>query len=197
MAIDLQQFCANNDQACFGRDYLLRPIHVGDWSLASNGHIAVRVPRAAGSDVTPDVPQSVLSIFDDHSTEDAGELPLFTPPIGECDCTRCGGTGIDEDDDYGGVTKSTCDICEGTGKIPLLHVTSIEINETIMAARYLQQIRALPFPKLAYGFWPGRHDPERPQQRVHFAFEGGIGLLMPLRRPYATHFQLSRPGAAS
>ncbi|MCW5720851.1 MAG: hypothetical protein KIS86_06890 [Devosia sp.] len=193
--IDLQPFCG--DHGLIVRDYLSRPIHIGPWTIATNGHIAIRIPRLPDAADTLTAPASIATIFDSHSTEDLGELPLFTPPAGSCDCADCGGTGEDIEDDYGRITTSTCERCAGTGKIPLLHVTSVEISGAILAARYLEIIRALPFPKLAYGHWPGAYEPGRDQHPVHFIFDGGIGQLMPMRYAHDTHFNLVRPGVAA
>jgi hypothetical protein len=191
--IDMQPFCG--DSGLIVRDYLSRPMHLGDWTIACNGHIAVRVPRLPDTQETATAPAMIFDMFKDHSAADLGELPLFTPPTGEMDCRSCGGTGEEVDDDYGRAITSTCDTCNGSGKEPILHVTSIEINETILAARYFEMIRALPFPKFSYGFWPGLYSEVSAKQAVHFTFEGGVGLLMPMRSAYPTHFKLSRPGA--
>lgn len=193
--IDLQPFCG--DIGLVVRDYLSRPIHLGQWTIACNGHIAVRVPRLPDSQETITAPSSLVDLFRDHSTADLGELPIFSPPSGEMECRSCNGSGEDVDDDYGDAVTSPCESCSGSGKEPLLHVTSVEINETILGARYFELIRALPFPKLAYGFWPGRHDPNRPAQPLHFTFDGGIGRLMPMRFAHENHVKLSRPGACT
>lgn len=193
--IDLQAFCGS-----FGllfRECMNRPIHMGAWTIATNGHIAIRIPRLPATGETQTAPQSIAAIFDTHRTDDLGELPLFTPPDGECDCALCGGSGEEVDDDYGNRVTSTCSDCNGSGKTPLLHDTSVEINGTILAGKYFELIRALPFPKLSYGYWPGAYVMGRSQHPVHFSFEGGIGLLMPMRGPYRLHFNLVRPGGAA
>lgn len=191
---DLQPFCG--DTSFIVRDYLSQPMHIGPWTIASNGHIAIRVPRLPGTEDTT-APESITGIFNAHSTADLGELPLFSPPEGEADCVYCQGSGVIEDDDYGWATIETCDDCRGTGKIPLLHITSVEIKEKILAARYFELIRALPFPKLAYGDWPGPYTTEGKQHPLSFTFEGGIGLLMPMRGSYDHHVRLMRPGATA
>lgn len=193
--IDLQPFCG--DTGVIVREYLGRPIHIGSWTIATNGHIAIRIPRLPDTIETLAAPASVAAIFETHSTEDLGELPLFTPPIGECACAGCGGTGEDVDDDYGRVVISTCGDCSGTGKMPLLNATSVEIDGVILAAKYFELIRALPFPKLSYGYWPGPYEPDRNKHLLHFTFDGGIGLLMPMRGPYEIHLNLVRPGVAA
>lgn len=192
-SIDLQPFCG--DFGLIVRDYLSQPMHLGPWTIASNGHIAIRVPRLPDTEETVTAPSAILDLFKDHSTADLGELPLFTPPTGEMDCRSCNGSGV-ELDDFDDEITLPCQNCKGSGKEPILHVTSVEINETILAARYFELIRALPFPKLAYGTWPGLYAEDSAQDKVHFTFEGGVGLLMPMRFGYPSHYVLSRPGAA-
>lgn len=191
--IDLMPFCAamytNPD-----RTWLHGPIHFDSWTVATNGHIAVRIPRLPDTEVTPSVPPSVLSIFDLHAADDWGELPLFTSPAGTTDCDWCLGSGTEVEGED--ALPSVCPACLGTTRMPLAELTSVELKGTIFSGRYLQRIRALPFPKLSYGNWPSPYAGQGVgNASIKFVFEGGIGLLMPMRRPHASHFQLTRPGA--
>lgn len=193
-SIDLEPFCGDvrhNDYLC-----LRRPIHTGQWTIASNGHIAIRVPRLPSTPETLGVPDKIAAIFDRHSSEDLGELPLFTPPTGTCKCKDCDGIGK-EFDESGRFPVSDCTYCDGSGAAPQLNYTSVELDGVILAARYLEKIRGLPFPKFAYGSWPAPYAPGRAQGCVYFSFEGGIGALMPMRYHHHFSFNLTRPGRAA
>ncbi|AKR57149.1 hypothetical protein XM25_15385 [Devosia sp. H5989] len=190
--IDLEAFCASPDDALLGRPFLCQPMHHAEWTVATNGHIAVRVPRIAGSEDTKGAPlETLFGIFTRHSTDDLGELPLFTPPEASCQCYWCEGTGLEPDEFEVQPTESSpCSECGGAGLVPLVNRMSVEIGQTILAARYFQMIRSLPFPRLSYGSLL----PAEEGVPVSFVFEGGIGLLMGMRSKHETHVPLYRPG---
>ena len=62
MNIKLRDFCAAAD---YWRDWLKQPFSIGDYSYASNGSIAIRVPRQAGvSDLALDHVRDVQLVID-------------------------------------------------------------------------------------------------------------------------------------
>ncbi|KFL27057.1 hypothetical protein JP74_09075 [Devosia sp. 17-2-E-8] len=186
-SIDLATFCARKPYI-YSRTYLLAPLHFGEYTIATNGHIAVRVPRAAGASDTESAPvETIFGLFKQHCLEDLGELPLFTPPTGECACDWCGGDGYE--DNFDTTFANPCEACNGTGQMPLLNKSSVELGGAVLGAQYFEMIRALPFAKLSYASLPTSMD--RP---ISFVFDGGIGMLAAMRRPQETHFSLIRPG---
>jgi hypothetical protein len=123
--IDLQQFCADPYDP---RIYLTRPFTLGNYTLASNGHILIRVDHQDGYLSPENMPENatnaVLSIPDTAYSKlgtETGTLPLagYKPYLVECGtcagtgkintCPQCGGWGeICED----------CETCDGAGCIP-------------------------------------------------------------------------------
>lgn len=191
--IDINAFCAKPADTPVGRLWLYRPLHAGEWSVATNGHIAIRVPRIAGfPDTDVDQVGYIFGLFNEHRTDDMGELPLFTPPKGTRYCGWCSGSGFEPEAFVDGHTSGPCCECGGTRVEPLIDSTSVGICETILAATYFEMIRSLPFPRLSYGSLAGAGVR---QTKVSFSFDGGIGLLMPRLQPNETHVHLHRPGS--
>ena len=114
--------------------------------------------------------------------------------MGETECTSCGHDAECEECDGSGhlsafdVNKGVarieatheravpCDDCEGSGKIAARRNLSVEIAlGTYIDAVHLDRLRALPNVRI-----------DTPQNKkfspIRFAFDGGIGLIMPLSR---------------
>lgn len=113
--IDLKPFCERADSY---RDYLHQPWSRGAFTYASNGHIAIRVPRR------DDVPENekapdVEKIFRENGVEDSAttSLPdvnvsaLPKPTIKMRRCRRCRGTRyLRKCDECGGEGTLECDL---------------------------------------------------------------------------------------
>lgn len=137
--IDLQSFCADPDDQ---RVYLTRPFSIGDYTLASNGHILIRIARQDGILPPENMPEKVamaalsqLEITHRKLGCETGILRLddFNPESLECDtcagtgkihcCPECGGYG-----ETGGTSEldnENCATCDGLGHVPSTHIPAL------------------------------------------------------------------------
>lgn len=171
--IDLKPFCSENDI----RYYLNAPFSEGEFSYASNGHILIRVPRR---DDVPEVDEKstmkgrVDKLLAENPFVAAVPIPDIPPPV-EADCYCCNGDGA-HDYKCGGAPPYDCGECDGTGKQMDEPGDStypfVDVGGTHFAPKYLRLIKSLP----GYQFSPieGKASP--------FKFDGGEGLLMPMRK---------------
>ena len=179
---------------------LTEPFTAGDYSLASSHTIIVRVARIDGVPPHPTL-KTLKNLF---AEVQRGEfLPLDmkfkvdSDPCGKCaatglktemkpckkcdgdgecvhcgeDCRDCGGLGLVK---TGQPTNEPCENCAGSGKIE--KSTRVNWGETTFDARLLTKLQSLPGIKLVAGAIPADRDLACP-----FIFEGGDGLIMPLR----------------
>jgi hypothetical protein len=131
--IDLTLFCAASGDPRF---YLTRPFSIGDYTLASNGHILIRIARQ--DDIMPpeNMPEKAAMTCVDLPSRinkklgtETGALRLaeFDPELVDCDtcagagkiniCPQCGGYG-----ETGGACEldnETCTTCDGLGCVPI------------------------------------------------------------------------------
>jgi hypothetical protein len=155
------------------RPHLSRPFSLGEWTYATNGHIAVRVPRR------PDVPESETSIPIEKLFADfagwrtwAKLLPLDAPQPSDVPCSCYDGRLHDCPS-----CECNCPKCDGSGLAPL--DASVGIGEAAFDAKYIRMIA--PLPGLLVPPAPHPTDP------MPFCFKGGEGILMPLRGARAIH----------
>jgi hypothetical protein len=199
--IDLQKFCARADDP---RDYLMKPwAHMG-YLYATNGAVLVRVPA-------PEDQRTVIAAHSTgpaaakliNEAPKIGHAPLPRYETG-ARCPVCGGTGAyqqvkcSECDDSSGYFKRgpheyECKECEGTGWLEAEDGSEIgemrdcdscdgygrQSKRVVIApgfgydGRLLDKIKDLPGLRFTNGA-----DPEK---AGHFQFDGGEGLLMPMR----------------
>jgi hypothetical protein len=162
MSINLEPFCAPAEREP-GRD-LSVPFSLNGHTYATNGHIAVRVPRR------PDVPENKEAPNAEErlpwSMCASGKLPLRPEQLQMLPaswCPICAGSGNAH---VCPNCSCECKNCGGFGEI-------VAIGEVFFNARYILLMRALP------GLEIGEPKPEAP---LLFRFEGGEGLLMPFGR---------------
>lgn len=103
----LQKFCATYDL----RECLHRPHRDGEFIVACNGHIAIRVPVSDDlSDITPLEPRQIKVVISDviqkaiNPSQVFFQVPANIPP--RVMCEHCGGTG----------NAYRCESCEGKGE---------------------------------------------------------------------------------
>ena len=187
----LKKFVSQDDP----RKYMRSPFTRGEWTYATNGHIAVRVPKIDGVEILPEKHIPALeSLFQSVGGNGFIALP-WMPPLEECllcsgtgiayecpecdgegefehgthsyCCKECGGSGQVE---YGSAGVSACRHCGGTGA---KRNAPAKVGGSHFDLFYLHLINGLPEAK----FSPGgdRMDMAR------FVFDGGEGILMPMR----------------
>lgn len=203
MTIDLNKFCGK--EAC--RSYLTVPWSAGEYSHATNGHIAVRIPRRPEFEECSNAP-NIAKIYDEAGP--VGRLsPLpnfiapdpspcpdckgsgFILPCVECDgtgdatCSECGHqTECTECDDgiVGPATKGqegadACGECDGIGSVDA-EDARVEFAPNIeIKLCYARMLKELPNPRI--DLTPREF--AWSNAPVRFAFDGGDGLIMPMQ----------------
>jgi len=128
---------------------------------ATNGHVIVESLTApegiAINDESARLPNNIAAMFSaafaDPQWRELPELPAFDP------CPVCGGTGIEEGE--------TCHACGGYGEA----IKRIAVGDTGFCIRYMRLLSSLPGVRLS----PNGMSP------CPFIFEGGRGVVMPMR----------------
>lgn len=159
MSINLNLFC--DPKRCeFGCD-LSVPFSLNGHTYATNGHIAVRVPRR------PDIPENKEAVKAEGLPWDFSRVkfgPLPEPELLPDQCWKCAGRGHKHECPD---CRCECKACAGSGKLP----SRVKIGKAVFAGQYIEWVRALP------GLEIGKPKPSTP---LPFRFKGGEGLLMPL-----------------
>lgn len=171
MKIDLDRYCSKESSS-----NLSRPFSHGEFTYASNGAIAVRVPRHAAPLAAEGQLEAALHLerlF--GGTEDAELKPFkITLPApkapGECD--SCDGTGHAHPDCPD--CECACNDCDGNGffeESRRIRINrSIDLDEKLLRLMLELGQVAIACTDLAvhHGLCP-----------IRFRFEGGDGLIMP------------------
>ena len=186
----LEKFVSQNDP----REYMRSPFNRGEWTYATSGHIAVRVPKIDGVEILPEehIPK-LDGLFKPAHSDAFIALPQLLPleecqmcngtgtafQCPECDgegefeygthtyrCKECDGSG---QVGYGDKSKVACRHCGGTGAT---RYNPMKVGGSHFDLFYLHLINGLPGAKFAPG--AGRMDMAR------FVFDGGEGILMPM-----------------
>lgn len=161
-------FCGCPDTEA--RFWMLRPWLEGDHIYATNGHILLELPRASNAllDVVEKSPRSPNNIagmlaagFAAPEWRALPTLPPFDP------CFGCNGTGVDQGDECPELMPSTCEACEGYGET----YHRIVVGDTGFCIRYLRLLSSL----------SGVQISPNGDKACAFTFDGGRGLLMPMR----------------
>lgn len=167
MTIDLHRFCSKD----VIRVNLHNPISQDGFTWASDGRIAIRVPHVM--DYPESKTPSVSAVFNQFFIEDEkGELKVELPEITETeeDCRDCSGTGKAHKCPS---CDCDCDVCDGDGKQSRKVSATILIGDVIFDAFYIKLISSLP--GLKFSAKPTK------DKAASFMFDGGEGILMPMR----------------
>ena len=164
--IDLSVFCSGPDRPIF-----MTPWTRDGYTYATDGRVLVRVPRrddVPSNDKAPDV---AMRYAFEKPVEDPAEIPALPPPEFEpcpwdeedgeecADCTEASNcTGWKE----GGIVRKRVEVTVGG---------------VLYADRYIELIKELPGLK----FYPAPYNQENWKNAAYFTFDGGEGLLMPLK----------------
>lgn len=176
--IDLQQFCGKDPY----RPYLHTPFSEGNFTYATNGHVLVRVPKVDGIGQMKDRPEKfaaekVLKGRDDLSfvvPSIITKCPRRTEKDG--DCMSCGGSGTEHDCPD---CECTCESCDGSGRETHFSKVSTEWAGAIIDAQYMAMMLDLPGIRIS--------STTKPEDPIHFEFDGGIGAVMPMRGKHLEH----------
>ncbi|MCK9361657.1 hypothetical protein M0Q28_05570 [Patescibacteria group bacterium] len=163
----LKKFCAAAD----GSRINLHPWSKGEYSYATNGHIIARVPRLA------DVPERDGALSTDYL------FPYADPPawfalsdielakVKTVDCSECDGDGEVRHEECPDCDGHPCPDCDGTGKVTPMQPVAVGNSHYQLA--YLLILKALPNCKIGPNV--------NPMYQAPFTFDGGDGLLMPMK----------------
>lgn len=155
----LKKFCGDTYSL---REYMNEPWNAGEYTCATNGHILLRVARSGDFEERPNLLAGVASHFDVKRTV---FYPMPTLPKQKFDtCTKCDGKGSSR----GG--GESCPDCEGSGMVKKF--TPVSIGKAHIDLKYALLLSSLGDVKLAPS---GKLDP------IYFQFDGGDGLIMPVR----------------
>lgn len=173
--LDLQPFC---EELGDYRRHLQAPFSDENFTYATNGHILVRVPRRP--DVAVSTHKSLGQVQHHFATvrgdnfKPVANLKLQPDVAASSEgCVACSGTGKEHPDcDH---CECTCLDCDGTG----IYVKKPEQSATLYGAsyqtKYLRLLAKLPNARLAEN---------KSGEPTPFSFDGGAGILTPLRNPY-------------
>ena len=180
--IDLKPFCGTEET----RSYIMQPFSRGDFTYATDGHICVRVARLidASEQDKPNVtklPWEALAAAN-FVPAPAFNLPAKADPTFEpCDCYQ--GKIHDCPD-----CECECETCDGSGTIKNDddNNKSVGLLGISFARKYVRLLETLPGLQVATigGLYDGIVG-------LAFKFDGGHGLLMPLRRQRKDHVEVT------
>jgi len=127
---ELCRFVADQDDP---RYELHHPFSVGKWSYATNGHIAVRVPRLADVEVNRAAP-NVEKLFAQTEQLEFVPVPVCESPP-DVKCMLCDGSGLIQDGD----DREDCSDCGATGKVECHD--GLAVGNARFQKRYLAMIQ--------------------------------------------------------
>jgi hypothetical protein len=179
----LQQFASPDES----RVYIGSPFYHDGFAYATDGHLAVRIPSESFTEDKWKLErkETVLKSF----AREGGQWWTITPPlespIKEVACDACSGTGCDECFHCG--HEAECSNCDGTGK-RTTHA-STEVGGVLFDVATLGRVWRLP------GFTLRVHEAD-PMTAHLFRFNGGGGVVMPIRRKMDTHIDVEPKAGA-
>lgn len=172
--INLQPFCGINHF----NPWMEHPFSRGEYTYATNGHIAIRVARREDVPEHPKSPD-IERLFTDVSGVQWRQLrKVELPDVPSTKCRDCDGRGTVHDCPD---CKCDCDECDGTGEIE--SDASACIGDALFNTKYIRLLAALP--------WIEVPITDLMPEPMPFRFEGGTGLLMSLRRQFVNHIDIS------
>lgn len=191
-AEQLQPFCSNDPH----RFMLHAPFTRGEWTYATNGKIAIRVPKIEGvpegevgaEKVFPVSPRGVECLVPSDLPEDTKLECTDCKGLGRTlKCSKCNGSGVFECDECGHVAD--CKICNGVGSIPSSQLehpacdvcdglghcfkpVSVQVGSARFFSNHLRLIAGLPELKILVNPTEG--------ESSFFHFSGGEGVILPV-----------------
>lgn len=170
--IDLKLFCLEYEL----RNIPMEPFSSKDFTYATDGRIAIRVARrqeVPENNYTSTIVDVIERYIKDANFDIIADwLTIDAVPLPEMKgCDDCGETGYydPEEDD----PKFQCQSCDGKGKYPIF--VSVEIGAKLFSNKYLLMLMELPNVRI--------HATNGKLDSSPFKFDGGIGILMPMKSP--------------
>jgi hypothetical protein len=175
--IDLKIFCSSES------DRLGKPFSIGEFTYATNGHLAIRIPRDASVEEI-EYPPAIENQFLKFRQK-APMRPLKNPIPEEpkpqqIKYDTCEGTGKEHDCPH---CKCGCEECDGSGWMQEFICESVQIGPRLLSVAAMRKIATLP-QLMVDADSPGE------MEAMSFKFDGGDGLLMPLRCTYERHLDV-------
>ena len=156
----LQSFCALPSEL---REYMHKPMRVGAWVYATNGHYCVRVPAGDEPEAVK-TPTNMHALCEKHAATEFVPMPTFAKAP---TCAECNGTGIWYDDEF--LDDDECPYCFGRG-FEKWHRT--RVGDAEFELGYLNKLATLPNVQI---------HTRGPYEPMTLRFDGGEALLMPLK----------------
>jgi hypothetical protein len=177
-AQDLLPFCAAEHNYRFAS--IGRPWTCEGFTYATDGRILIRVPAIEGVEWNEKAPPVAKLIAETvpKSVAKWVPLPVFPDPVFD-ECENCGGKGKWRETDESGKEiglEFDCDECIG-GKWP--KVRPVRVLGRLFNDHFLEEIASLPGIEIA-------DVPYREGAALYFRFDGGDGLLMPMKEHVET-----------
>lgn len=167
--LELQKFCSTDKS----RPELHKPFSCGNFTYATNGHICVRVTKRDGALEDNGRGEWIAKFFKKQPEMSPAKFaPLqLIATLAEVKCPECNGRGREHDCP---ACECECDNCAGTGKAEKRRShTYVNLRGAAFDLKYVRQIAALPAVELEL-FAPKLAP-------MYFRFDGGDGVLMPVR----------------
>jgi hypothetical protein len=179
---DLKAFCATAPS----RPYLHHPFGVDAYTCATDGRVAILVPRQEDLHGTMPPPERTADRVRefiagaDVSFSPAPDMTLPAPPVPEEEeCEDCEGRGKEHTCPD---CECACETCSGTGVVLKVETVSTTIGGAILDVALLRRVAGLP----ALEFGPT----DTGGGAVYFRFSGGFGLIMPRTRKADRHISV-------
>lgn len=197
--IDLKQFCGTKEQDATRKAKISTPFSQNSFTYATDGCIIIRIPRSVADFTRDDCPKNVATLLDvpDGWSEYQALPAKPVPQFYECEkccgsgkankCRECNGAGYiecnlghdHECENCGGVgfiqtvqDDESCESCGGKGELRRYSIVNIKSQN--ISEKYLDMLYVLPNCKIA-------ENKTNPLGVLSFIFDGGDGLLMPVR----------------
>ncbi len=190
----LKKFCSRDQN----KYQLIEPFSQGDYTYATDGRAAIRVPRVDGIGENENAPNMEFLKWDHADLTDWCDLPEYaidkTVKCPDCGghgkiafCPECDGEGevffenayseyeicCDTCRGLGSIASESCHICDACDGTGINHRQPIEFGEVHIQALLLNRIAQLEGAKL--------YQPSDIHMPIKFIFDGGCGLVMPMR----------------
>lgn len=177
------QFCAKGNPKYA---FLLFPIDDGEWSYCSDARICLRVPKfehKSGVEATQKTIEALRGFFAKNNHKDYQPLPATpeggwgkpcesceaTGKIDEIVCACCGSRMALPNE-----IVTDCPNCEGRGRF-VSRKEFLVVGHQAVSHYYLALISSLPNVTIA-------PSPTGELDHLHFRFDGGEGVIMPMRK---------------